>query len=112
MRKIFKYSLVIFTAALILLCAGICRCDDSSQNLKTFRGQVVEVDWVGSLITCQGEDEITFYVPPGIKIRHGTDTVSLEDIDQGDDLLIRYVDNPAGTPRVVSMTLDKSYPEM
>lgn len=111
MRKIIKCSAFIFAAALILLSSDVCRCDDSSQNLRTFRGQVMEIDWVGSLLTCQGADEVTFYVPSGIKIRYGIDMVSLEDLEQGDDLLIKYIDDPTGTPRAVSITVNKSFPE-
>jgi len=111
MKNIFKSSAVIFAAVSILSAGSICHCDDSSQNLRTFRGQVMEIDWVGSLLTCQGEDEMTFYVPSGIKIRYGTDTASLEDLEQGDYVLIKYTDDPAGTPKAVSITLNKSFSE-
>ena len=111
MRKIFKFSAVIFAAVLILFAVGTCRSDDSSQNLKTFRGQVREIDWVGSLLTVDGGDIVTFYVPSGIKIRYGTDTASLEDLEQGDNVLIKYTDGPTGTPKAVSITLNKSFPE-
>jgi NOL1/NOP2/fmu family ribosome biogenesis protein len=54
---------------------------------------------------------MTFYVPPGTVIRDGTGTVSLSELEQDDVVLIKYVDNPTGTPKVVSMSLNKSYPE-
>lgn len=112
MRNIFKFSAVIFAAVLILSAGGTCRCDDSSQNLETFRGKVMEIDWVNSLLTCQGEDEMTFYVPSGMKIKYGTDTVSFEDLEQEDYVLIRYIDNPVGTPKAVSISVNKTYPEL
>ena len=111
MRNIFKYLVVIFASVLILLTVGTCHCDDSSQNLRTFRGQVMEIDWAGSLLTCQGGDEMTFYVPSETRIRYGADTVSLEDLEQEDYVLIRYIDNPTGTPKAVSISMNKSYPE-
>ena len=94
MRNIFKFSAVVFTVASILSAGSVCFCNGSSQDLKTFRGQVMEIDWVGSLLTCQGADEMTFYVPSGMKIRYGTDTVSFEDLEQEDYVLIKYIDNP------------------
>ena len=111
MRNIFKYLVVVFAAASIFLLCDTCRCDEVPQNLNIFRGQVQSVDWVGSLLTCQGGDEMTFYVPSGVKVRYGTDTASLEDLEQGDYVLIKYIDNPAGIPKVVSISLNKSYPE-
>ncbi|MDO8535750.1 MAG: hypothetical protein Q7S30_01885 [Candidatus Omnitrophota bacterium] len=111
MKNTFRLLAVIFAAVSIFAAGSVCHSEDSQQELKTFRGQVAEVDWVGSLITCQGGDETTFYAPPGIKIRYGTDTASLEDLEQGDYVLIKYTDNPTGTPKAVSISLNKSYPE-
>ncbi|MCX5665896.1 MAG: hypothetical protein NT036_02465 [Candidatus Omnitrophica bacterium] len=102
---------VIFALVSIFFACGICHCDDSGQNLKTFRGQVQEIDWVGSLLTCEGTDEMTFYVPSGTKVRYGTDAVSLEDLEQDDYVLIKYIDDPTGTPKAVSISVNKTYPE-
>lgn len=111
MRELFKSLAIIFAVVLILSASGTCRCDDSSQSLRTFRGQIAEIDWVDSLLTCQGGDEMTFYVSSGMKIRYGTDTVSFEDLEQEDYVLIRYIDDPTGTPKVVSISVNKTYPE-
>ncbi len=111
MKKISICLAVIFALVSILFACGIGHCDDSGQNLKTFRGQVQEIDWVGSLLTCQGGDEMTFYVPSGLRVRYGTDTVSLEDLEQDDYVLIKYIDDQSETPRAVSISVNKTYPE-
>ncbi len=111
MRKILKFLTVIFAAALILSAPGAGRCDDSATDLKTFTEQVMDIDRVGSLLTCRGEGEMTFYVPSGVKIIHGAEIVSLEYLQQEDDVLVKYVDDPTGRPKAVSMTLNKPYPE-
>lgn len=111
MKNAFKYLTVIFAAALILSAGGVCRSDDSSQEIKTFYGQVNNIDWVGSLITVDGGYRITFYIPPGMKIRCGTAIVSLSDLHQGDRVSIRYVDDPTGTPKAVSVNLSNAYLE-
>lgn len=111
MRSIFRYSAVLFAAVLIISAGGTCYCDDSPQNLKTFRGQVMDIDWAGSLLTCQGGDETTFYVPSEMRIRDGSDTISLEDLEQGDYVLIEYIDDPTETFKAVSISVDKTYPE-
>lgn len=111
MVKALKYSLIFLIVSAILISGGVSYCDDSAQDVKVFRGQVMEVDWVGSMITVDGGDEVTFYVPPGMKIRHGTEMASLSDINQEDYVTVRYTDTQSGTPKAVSITLNKSYPE-
>ncbi len=111
MKSIIRFSAVICVAILILSAGDLCYSDDSSQNLRTFRGQVQEIDWVDSLLTCQGGDEMTFYVPSGLRIRYGTDTCSLEDLEQDDYVLIKYIVDPTGTPKAVSISVNKTYPE-
>lgn len=109
MANIFKICFIGLMAAMILFSGSTLYGENG--ELKTFRGQVQEIDWVGSLLTCQGGDEMTFYVPSGMRIRYGTDTVSLEDLEQGDYLLIKYIDDPTGMPKAVSISVNKNYPE-
>jgi hypothetical protein len=110
MRNIFKYLAVIFVAAVIISASSSCHCDDSSQSIKTFRGQILEVDWAGSLLVCQAADEISFHVPSGIRIKQGGYTVSFADLEQGDFVLIKYTDDSDETPNAVSISVNKSYP--
>ena len=111
MKKIFKTLAVIFAAVLVFSAGSVCRCDDSPQDLKSLSGKVTNVDWVGSLLTVDGGDEITFYVPSGMDIRCGTEMVSLTDLAQGDQVLVKYVDNPPGRPKAVSIAVNKPYLE-
>jgi len=109
MVGIFKVFVVGLIVAVILFSGSVLYCEEG--ELRTFRGQVQEIDWVGSLLTCQGGDEMTFYVPSGMSIRYGTDTVSLEDLEQGDYVLIKYLNDPTGTPKAVSISVNKTYPD-
>jgi len=109
MERLVKILSVIFAAALILPGAELSYCDDSAQDIMEFRGQVQEVDWVGSLLTVKGADEMTFFVPPGTKIIYGPETISLSDIDQDDYVLVSYVDNPSGRPKAVRIVVNKTY---
>lgn len=88
----------------------IAYCDDASRILKTFRGTVEEIDWVGSLITVMGADEITFFVPSDTRIINQTETISLSGIELSDEVLIKYYDDPSGTPKTVSITVEDAYP--
>ena len=110
MRNLMKMGIIVFLAALILCTACNSYCDDSGRELKTFRGSVMEIDWVGSLLTVEGMDEITFYVPPGTRIINGVEKVSLSDIEQNENVLIKYYDDPSGTPKAASISIETSYP--
>jgi hypothetical protein len=108
MINIFKASVIGLIIAMILLSGSHLYCKDG--ELKTFRGAVVEVDWVGSLLTVEGEDEVTFYVPPETRIMNRTEMIGLFDIEQNDNVFIKYYDDPSGPPKTVSINVETSYP--
>lgn len=111
MERLFKISIFfILVAALISPAINISYCEDAAVEIKTFRGTVEEIDWVGSLLTVTGMDDVTFLVPPGTKIIYGTETISLSDLEISDYVVVRYIDDPSGGPKAVSITVDKSYP--
>lgn len=110
MKRRLKVLSVIFAAALVAAGSGLSYCDEGAQVTREFGGQVMEVDWVGSLLTVGGMEEMTFFVPPGTKIIYGPETISLSDIDQDDYVVIRYIDNPSGMPKATRITVNKNYP--
>ena len=105
-----KLSAVIFIAAFILWGAGLSYCEGDNRELKTFHGNVTEIDWVGSLLTVEGVDEITFFVPSDVKIKKGAEDTSLSDIELNDSVLIKYYDDPSGTPKAIRITDENTYP--
>lgn len=111
MGNLLKICLVVFIAATIFFAADMSYCDDNNREVKTFRGTVQEIDWVGSLITVMGMDEMTFFVPPGTKIISGTEKASLTDIELSTYVSVKYYDDPSGTPRTVSITVEGGYPD-
>jgi len=110
MSNLLKFGGIVFFVSVMLLSHGPSYCEEAYQNVQTYSGQVMEIDWVGSLLTVQGGDEMTFYVPSGTKVYQGTETISFEDLDQDDYVIIKYVDMPSGRPKALSITLDKAYP--
>lgn len=109
MVNISKICVVGLMTAMILLSGSNSYCEEG--ELKTFCGTVQEIDWAGSLLTVVGMDEMTFFVPQGAKIIWGTETVGLSDLEQEDNVEVKYYDDPAGTPRAARITLNKAYPE-
>ncbi len=109
MNNLFKICMIIFIA--ILTVYGTSALYSEEGELKTFRGTVQEIDWAGSLLTVAGMDEMTFFVPKGTKIIWGTETVGLSDMEQEDNVEVKYYDDPTGTPRAARITLNKAYPE-
>ncbi|MDP3792093.1 MAG: hypothetical protein Q8R38_08650 [Candidatus Omnitrophota bacterium] len=109
MTNIFKICLIGLIATMFILSTSSLYCEDD--ELKTYRGIVQEIDWAGSLLTVAGMDEMTFYVPAGTNIVWGTETVGLSDVLQDDPVLIKYYDNPTGTPRAVKIVLEREYAE-
>ena len=110
MVNISKASVIILVAVMISLSGSMSCCADSNPDLKTFRGTVQEIDWVGSLLTVEGVDEVTFYVPPGTKIINGIETISLSSIEQSDVVLIKYYDDQSGRSTAVRISVESAYP--
>lgn len=110
MRSLLKVCLSIFIIAVIFFNANILYCDDANRELKTFRGTVTEIDWVGSLLTVSGGDELTFSVPSSAQIINGVEKVALASIEQSDAVLIKYYDDPSGTHTAVSINIESAYP--
>jgi hypothetical protein len=111
MENAVKFLSIIFAAIFIFSAADLCYCDDSSDDVKKFRGYVENIDWVGSLLVVDGGDPMTFYVPSGMEIRCGTEKVSLSDLSVGDPVLVRYKDSSQGVHKAVSITVNKPFLE-
>ena len=109
MNSLLKASAAALVTISVLCSASLLYCDED--ELRTFRGNVQEIDFTGSLLTVASMDEMTFYVPSGTKIIWGTETVGLSDILQNDPVLVKYYDDPTGIPRAAMITLEREYSE-
>lgn len=109
MANISKICVIGLAAIMILSLGGMAYCDEG--ELKTFRGSVQEIDWAGSLLTVAGMDEMTFFVPKGTKIIWGSEVVGLTELEQNDNVEVKYYDDPLGTPKAVKIILDRTYAE-
>ncbi len=102
--------------SLVFLCAlfaaPLCQCQEG--GVLTVEGEITSVDWVGGVIVVRwlqeeptiGYDEIALQVPGDLKIMKGTDTISLEDLNQFDRVAVQYRKSGSiGLPTVISMTV-------
>lgn len=109
MSAIKKTFIIGLLAVSVLSLAGLSYCEEG--ELKTYRGTVQEVDFVGSLLTVAGMDEVTFYVPSGTKVIWGVETVGLNELLQNDNVVVKYYDDPLGTPKAAKIILERAYAE-
>ncbi|MDD5432379.1 MAG: hypothetical protein PHO70_05270 [Candidatus Omnitrophica bacterium] len=109
-----KVSLIaaVFIFNMISLDTGFCqeKTEERERIIKTYSGQVTNVDWTGSLISVRSSDEKTFQVPSDVKIREQTEYISLSDIEIDDNVEISYYENSSGEAVAVSIVLNKDYP--
>ena len=101
---------IIFSLTTIFLCAGLVYAQDQRPELRTFTGNVLEVDWVGSVMTVEGVENMTFSVGPETKVTQGTGSASFSDIEQGDPVAVKYYEDPSGDSRAVRIDIKKPYP--
>jgi len=82
---------------LLAMNSGYCQDKIDNKLVKTVSGTVERLDWVASLMniryfdsTRNNYDEIIVYVADTTKIYLGTGTVSLSDIEEGDEVTVEY----------------------
>jgi hypothetical protein len=73
------------------------------REIKALEGHVESVDWVGSMISVNG---VKLYVPPGLQMSKGGDTIGLDDINVGDPVTVTYYDNGPNSGKVVSIRVE------
>ena len=93
----------------IVLCVGIITCvcmakipcyaqeqsQDKSCSFMKLQGRIVSINWVGSSIVVediQGSDQVTFLVTRETRIVKGSNSVSLSDLNVGNQVTIEYCD--------------------
>ncbi|HQP92212.1 MAG TPA: hypothetical protein PLU24_06005 [Candidatus Omnitrophota bacterium] len=97
-----KYIMVFLI--ILFLPFNICLAQQAKQ-VRTIDGQVTDTDWVGSKIVVNiGGDEMTFILPDNIVVTRGTDTLSVNDIDQNDSVTIYYTDEGINGLKAVKIT--------
>lgn len=89
------------TALMFLSAAFLCSGSVSAQEMDPaaipempeIQGWVVEVDWVGDkLVISTGGDQITFVVTNDTDVEQFGRSISLNSVNQGDLVSVRYVD--------------------
>lgn len=108
-HKLFTAA-IIFSLAMIFLCAGSAYSEDQTSELRTFIGTVLEADWVGSMMTVEGVENVTFFIGPETEVIQGMESASFADIEQGDYVAVKYYEDPSGNPRAVKVDIEKPYP--
>lgn len=107
--KIFKKSImIVFT--IVLLFSAISFSEERPGPLKSVTGNVVEADWVGSLLIVDCGEQMTFFVPTQTRVMHEADEASFADIEQGDPVDIQYYEDSHGTLKTVGIQIRKAYP--
>ncbi|MFB3919576.1 MAG: hypothetical protein ACE14U_05860 [Candidatus Velamenicoccus archaeovorus] len=90
-----KAAFMVLSAA--LLCCGDVPAEDvdpaAVPRMPEIQGWVADADWVGDkLVVNTGGDEITFVVTDNTEVEQFGKTISLNDVNQGDLVSVRYVD--------------------
>lgn len=83
--------------------AGLPFCygqeESPRERMQRTNGTVKEIDWVAGKIVVDTDDgyldEAVFFVPDSAVLTRGTETISLSDIDQGDQVDIEYTGSDA-----------------
>ena len=96
MKKIYHAMLLAgFGLAVMLSGRGMAQEMDAADipRLPSVQGWVAEVDWVGDKIVINtGGDEITFRLNQDTQVEQSGQSISVNDIDQGDQVTVLYVD--------------------
>ncbi len=90
-----KITLMVLSAA--LLCCGNVSAEDvdpaAAPQMPEVQGWVVDVDWVGDkLVVSTGGDQIAFVVTSDTVVEQFGKAISLNNINQGDLVSVRYID--------------------
>jgi hypothetical protein len=92
------FSRVILFLGLMLSSPCLVQGLDRPEETKVAQGQVKSIDWVAGKLAVAtfyngSPDEITFIVVKDTKISKGTHDFSLANINQSDQVVIRYYDD-------------------
>ncbi len=101
----------IITVMIALIAApSCCEAEASDRQIKTLRGDVSSVDWVGGILVVKwleeefdAYQETTFMVPDDFKITQGTYTIGLADLEIGDSLIVTYYESADGSTELISI---------
>ena len=98
MKKVSLFPAV-FALIAVTFTPGFCQGTNTTQSarapIKTFEGQVIDIDWVGGKIalrtdTQYGVDEKVFQFSRTMPVTKGVETVGVQDINISDNVIIRY----------------------
>lgn len=99
MKKIFILMVGIMVAVCLSV-PGYSQAEEDKTILQSNKGQVVDFDWVAGVLVMKwydddinSWDETSFKVNKDTKVLKGAETIDLDDIEEGDEVRIRYLDN-------------------
>ncbi|MDP3143414.1 MAG: hypothetical protein Q8N14_05725 [Candidatus Omnitrophota bacterium] len=98
MRILAVIAVLVFTA--VTIPPVYCQDELAQPDIKTVKGRIGDIDWVGSKIAIRwydsdglGTDEITLIVTPQTKIIKGTSEISLSDLIIENSVAVQYFDS-------------------
>ena len=106
----------IIIAVFFISVVGYCQDRSGKGTIMTREGQVTQIDTVGGTFVIQwlgwddgmGYHEMTLSVSPSTQIIKGMDRIGFMDINQFDNVVVRYVDDNSATPVAVSIVVNNN----
>lgn len=99
-----KIWLYVCVLAFSIMAPSMGISQQDAPRLQSVDGIVSTVDAVGSMIVVLvNNKQVPFTVDKKAKIQRGTDSIYLDDVNQGDAVTLRYYMSPDGTPMVTSI---------
>ena len=95
---------VVLAALLAIAGAAPCYCQNVEEmgRMEEIDGTVTSVDWVGSILVV---NDVRLSVPDEAHLYKSNDTITLSDIEIGDQVVVKYIDKPTGDDLVISATV-------
>lgn len=118
MRRLAAIILIISSAMVFKAAPSYCESGASGRAAKSIHGEVSSVDWVGGTFAIKWLDvefndylEMSFKVSDGFKIKKGSDTIYLFDLEIGDPLMVNYYENSDGSTELISVNDSAAFGE-
>ena len=90
-------------------------CAADHPNLASINGSIADVDAEGRKVTVHWMydtenakyQDLTLAVPQNAVVLKGTDTITLDDLEQGDTVIVRYDPQAQPLPKAASITVSE-----
>jgi len=102
-----KIGVFILTIMTGIMAATFSYCQDEPEawQIKTASGTVNQTDYVGSLVVVNtSDDSLTITVTDSTRIMNGTERETINELDIGDNVVVKYYD--AGLAGLKAISID------